>query len=1149
MSDKKKINLGFDIGIASVGWSIIDEDYNILDMGTRLFDDPAGDGDLGNNTRRKSRELRRQLRRSRKRKDDLIYFFIKNNLVKDEEEFYRIINQPLYKINQYANTILDLKVKGLNEILTTPELLIVLFHYLSNRGIFYKTIGQEEDPTTKKEIDAESIKYQPNIFPSVQLKQFSDKYGWYKAVPYRTQIPHDAYIKEVEELLGVQNKTPEFINDYLAIFNRMRSYKVGPGSQKSPTPYGLYREQYSKQDKKVEIECVGTNLWDYTTGKCTVYPEELRGAKYAPIAEIFNLLNELNNLTISHKENQTKLTAQNKMDLFQEIQNKWLEKDSQMNAIINSLAKLLWPKDFKLHIHDISGFKQTNYKTKNDSTKADFQNLNNYFFTVKFLLKTSIIKAEDIKILDLDFLTFVNNIFEKVRENQNPKDAYEAIKKYLRDNNLDTTHIDFENCNDYFKSLKRVSGTHSLSYKAMKEYISFGINNSENQMYYFAEKIKNNEQTLFKNHSITKYIPTGLFDKEIISPTTRRAFNQSVAILNKIIKRYSKTYNLENITIELARDKNSKEDAKTIRDIQDSNRKILEDVIDQIDSSAKTVLEKKNNYETRRKLKLLKAQNGLDIYDNQLISYNDLLLNPQKYDIDHVIPFSISGDNSLNNTVITKKENNAAKGNKTPYIWLNSLGRWQDFEKRVKTNQSFSKTKKSNLLYLDDPSKNALEFINRNLVDTRYASRLVLNIFQDFFSMHKKDTYPGDNSFYVNAKVKVLNGAITHYARYNLFNQDKDRDYNYHHAIDATIMCFVGMNPNIKRTLENNYSFDRAMNRLYKKDSDISSNLIDEETGEIFSKTKLYDKSLPIVKFVDDQMNDFKDNKNEKSVKYSRLIKTRNNISLANQTIYSFKWKNETEGQIINKLDLLGIDKTTMGNLTKYFSEDSEEKDLHNLIIFNQNKSLYEKLKTIYKQYINPKKTNNPFVDFMNEQEPTIKKHKYVSIGNNQVVRKIKINGNEKTIDNIIVLKKHNNKGIMEKLNPLSVRIYKNNKNKLVLLPINQKVLSFKDNKMHIDEIKVKNILTNNLKVNDIEKFLVIKNGTLLLNLTTRELFWCNGGGNFKQNKIEIKTLYKEQKEQTNVAINTISNNFLVIETDILGQIWKATNIKKFFNL
>ncbi len=55
--------LGLDIGIASVGWSLIDTDNNkIIDMGVRLFNS----ADASNNQqRRESRSARRTLRRKK----------------------------------------------------------------------------------------------------------------------------------------------------------------------------------------------------------------------------------------------------------------------------------------------------------------------------------------------------------------------------------------------------------------------------------------------------------------------------------------------------------------------------------------------------------------------------------------------------------------------------------------------------------------------------------------------------------------------------------------------------------------------------------------------------------------------------------------------------------------------------------------------------------------------------------------------------------------------------------------------------------------------------------------------------------------------------------------------------------------------------
>lgn len=86
---KKKINIGLDIGVASVGWSIIDDENNLINYGSRLFPDAADEktGRPKNEDRRSKRSARRRLSRIKNRKRDLLNLFISNNLIVDDEEF------------------------------------------------------------------------------------------------------------------------------------------------------------------------------------------------------------------------------------------------------------------------------------------------------------------------------------------------------------------------------------------------------------------------------------------------------------------------------------------------------------------------------------------------------------------------------------------------------------------------------------------------------------------------------------------------------------------------------------------------------------------------------------------------------------------------------------------------------------------------------------------------------------------------------------------------------------------------------------------------------------------------------------------------------------------------------------------------------
>ena len=50
-------------------------------------------------------------------------------------------------------------------------------------------------------------------------------------------------------------------------------------------------------------------------------------------------------------------------------------------------------------------------------------------------------------------------------------------------------------------------------------------------------------------------------------------------------------------------------------------------------------------------------------------------------------------------------------------------------------NLNFSNAKKRNLLYLGNPVEDMKGFIERNLVDTRYASRETYNLLKSFLSI------------------------------------------------------------------------------------------------------------------------------------------------------------------------------------------------------------------------------------------------------------------------------------------------------------------------------------------------------------------------------------------------------------------------------
>src|SRR5690606_4494727 len=148
-------------------------------------------------------------------------------------------------------------------------------------------------------------------------------------------------------------------------------------------------------------------------------------------------------------------------------------------------------------------------------------------------------------------------------------------------------------------------------------------------------------------------------------------------------------------------------------------------------------------------LKLLKQQDWKSIYSGKSITAQDVVNNPYMFEIDHIIPISISFDDSQNNKVVCLHGENQDKGQMTPYQYFQTQKRPRSFEEfraevlRLYEGGSISQKKKDYLLEMRDVKHNEelqREFINRNLVDTRYAMRSLSMNLRSFFKMNNIDT-------------------------------------------------------------------------------------------------------------------------------------------------------------------------------------------------------------------------------------------------------------------------------------------------------------------------------------------------------------------------------------------------------------------------
>ena len=313
-----------------------------------------------------------------------------------------------------------------------------------------------------------------------------------------------------------------------------------------------------------------------------------------------------------------------------------------------------------------------------------------------------------------------------------------------------------------------------LSNKAIKKIIPF----MENGLDYdkACNEAKYDFKAIFKGNK-SKLLPplTKQENVEMTNPVVKRAVAQMRLVYNAIARKY-KYNDIDAVHVELTRDiKNSHDDRKKIEKAQgkfrDTKEKAREQAIDK--------LGKEPNAKELLKFRLWEEQGGHCIYSGDYIR-PDILIDPYATEVDHILPYSRSLDDSLNNKVLCLTKENQDKGNKTPYEYIDST-KWDDFLGRVDGLKNLKYAKKSRLLKTNFDKNSEEDFKKRNKSDTSYISTFIKNYIESHIEFKKSKD---------KRHVFTMNGMLTSQLRYKWGVGDKNRDNHFHHAEDAIILAF-----------------------------------------------------------------------------------------------------------------------------------------------------------------------------------------------------------------------------------------------------------------------------------------------------------------------------------------------------------------------
>lgn len=901
--------IGLDIGIASVGWAVLengenDEPKRIVDLGVRIFDVaevPKTGASLAL-PRREARTTRRRLRRRRHRLERI-------RSLLEQQEIITIAELAKYYEGKDLPNVYQLRMEALERKLEKEELAQILIHIAKHRG--FKSTRKAE--TKEKEggevlsaVKANQIIMEEKRYRTVgemiyKDEAFRTKAPWsidgYLLTPrnkegkYLHTILRDALVEEVKKIFARQRElgngyaTELLEQKYIEILTSQRSFDKGPGNQPdgTPSPYA-------------------GDLIEKMVGRCTFEPEEKRASKATYTSERFVLLQKVNHVKIVDEDGNVRPLTQEERQIVIELA--YTKKDVKYTDIRKNLS-----------LHENTVFKDLNYG-KESVSKVEgckFISLSFYHQFKKILTEFHWKMLEEEEIAELDKIAEILTLYKSDDSREERLREFPFAEKHM-DELLEMNPSKFQH----------------LSIKAMKKilpYLEQGFlyhEACENAGYDFRGDGKA-EKTMFLKGEVVNQVL-----EEIANPVVKRSISQTVKVLNAIIREYGSP---QAVHIELAREMSKnfqerREIEKQMKKNQENNEAVRKQIKEYgiTNPSGLDII----------KFRLWKDQNETCMYSGNHIPIGRLFQHGE-YDVDHIIPYSISFNDSYSNKVLVEAKYNREKGNRLPYEYFGQKENyWDKFEILVNSNiKDFRK--RQNLLKKKFTEEERQAFKERNLTDTKYITRVVYNLIRNNLLM---EPYINTGKKEKVKQVYAVNGTITAYMRKRWGLGDKSRATDKHHAKDAVVVacCTDGMIQKISRNVQGrelayagNFQFIDIETGEIRDRSNFTREEWDAEYGvKIPMPWKWFAKELE-MRMADDPMYFFDDlrkmgypyQEKVQPIFVSRMPNHKVTGAGHADTIRSPRHY-EKEGIVLSKTDIKQLKLDKDGEIQDYYNPDSD---------------------------------------------------------------------------------------------------------------------------------------------------------------------------------------------------------------------------------
>jgi CRISPR-associated endonuclease Csn1 len=765
-----RYRLALDLGSTSLGWAMVRlkdaEPVAIIKAGVRIFSDGRNpkDGSSLAVTRRAARAMRRRRDRLLKRKHRMMALLLKHGFFPADT----IERKALELLNPY-----ELRAKGLDTALTPAEFARALFHINQRRGF------KSNRKTDKKDNDSGALKAAISA-----LRQQLDPNG------------ANGKARTVGELLwrrikpDVEGKPPRA--GLVRARYRERRIEKEDGKTRIDKSYDLYIDRamidaefdtlWAKQTAltpSVFNEAARAELKDcllhqrplkpVKPGRCTLEPDEERAPLALPSQQRFRIYQEVNNLRILKKDLHDETLTRAQRD---ELVNALEHHSKRSFTQIRTLLKLAGTTQFNLE--DVK-----RQELKGSSTSAILSKKEHFgpdWFTFPLDQQDAIVmrllteESEAALIVWLQEELGFDETRAEIVANTGLAEGYGSLSTKALSRILPALQAEVIT---YDKAVQAAGYEHHshISHAATGEILP--------ALPYYGEYLQ--RHVGFGSGKLDDP-PEKRFGK-IANPTVHIGLNQARVVVNALIKRYGHP---SEVIVEVARDlKQSWEQRNEDKEQQAKNQKRNE----RLRTDAAKLLQispERVKHADIQKL-ILWEELSFDIADRRCpysgVQIGARMVLSDEVEIEHILPFSQTLDDSLNNKTLATRRANRVKGDRSP-----AQAR-EDFEREGWTYDAILQRAEHmprNKRYRFGPDghekwlREDKDFLARALNDTRHLSR-VAREYLSLICPHGTRVIPGRMTAMLRAKFG-LNDILG-------LQGEKNRNDHRHHAVDACVIA------------------------------------------------------------------------------------------------------------------------------------------------------------------------------------------------------------------------------------------------------------------------------------------------------------------------------------------------------------------------